>query len=126
MTIGTDEQVPNPIPDVSGHVEGRLSFLCNDNKGLVLEFPAITVGAAKQTFSVILVNALYGGKRLSQACGKDDGSGLNDGADVHNEFKDALMIVHFINPSMLDGHGRIRTYLLIRQGSAFICCHAAS
>src|SRR5436305_2440350 len=94
MTVCTDQQVPTPIPDEFRQMEGALPFFCNHNQGLILEFPSIAVGAAKQTLTVIVVNSIYCRKCLFQTSSEDDGSGLHNLAVVRNKLKPALMLTH--------------------------------
>src|SRR5581483_12005584 len=124
MTVRTDQQVPAPIPDEFRHMEGALPFFCNHNQGLFLEFPTIAVGTAKQTFPVIVVNAIYPRKCLFQTCGEDDGSGLHNLAVVRNKLKPALMLTHITDPHMPDCNGRILADFLMRNASELAWFHA--
>src|SRR5579884_945306 len=126
MTICADEQITTPIPDIFGHVEGLLPIFCDNNERLILEFPAIAVWAAKQTFSIIVVNTTYGWKGLFQASGKDDGSGLKYCIVVRYKFKPALVVAHISNPGLMDRNGRILADFLMRKFSEFVWFHSVS
>src|SRR5258708_4385798 len=120
MAIRTDEQVVTPIPDDFGHMESLLSFFCDHDKGLLLEFPSIAVGAAKHTFPVIVMQTIYRGKNLFETGGKQDCLCGEQIPFLCGDFKRVISMANTSDSHVLDFHRRIFADFLVCNGSELV------